>query len=113
MYNRDIRKRVSGTQLVDLQSAFSTAVKIQQKLKHFEGYEYVSDDDDDGEKVVNLIDTTIPDVQTKHTPGPSGVAAIGPCYCCGGYGHLGRDCPNKYKDCKDTTGTYIKAMNGQ
>ena len=55
LYNRDIRKRISGTQLVDLQSAFSTAVKIQRKLKHFEGYEYVSDDDEDGDKVVNII----------------------------------------------------------
>ena len=95
LYNRDIRKRVSSTQLVDLQSAFSTAVKIQQKLKRFKGYEYVSDDDDDGDKVVNIIDTTTLDVQTKHTPRPSGVAPIGPCYHCGGYGHLGQDCPNK------------------
>ena len=42
-----------------------------------------------------------------------GAAPIGPCYRCGGYGHLGQDCPNKYKDHKDTTGTYIKATNGQ
>ena len=95
LYNRDIRKRISGTQLVDLQSAFITAVKIQRKLKRFEGYEYVSDDDDDGDKVVNIIDTTTLDAQTKHTPGPLGAAPIGPCYRCGGYGHLGQDCPNK------------------
>ena len=29
LYNRDIRKRVSGNQLVDLQAAFNSAIKIQ------------------------------------------------------------------------------------
>ena len=33
LYNRDIRKRISGTQLADLQLAFNSAIKIQRKLK--------------------------------------------------------------------------------
>ena len=114
LYNRDIRKRVSGTQLVDLQSTFSMAVKIQWKLKQFEGYEYVSNDDDDGrDKMVNLLNTGNPKAQTKHTPGPTGVALVGPCYVCGGYGHLGRDCLNKTRNWKNPTGMYIKVTNGQ
>ena len=105
---------MSGTQLVDLQATFSIAVKIQQKLKCFEGYEYVSNDDDDGrDKVVNLINTGNPKAQTKHTPGPSGVAPVGPCYICGGYRHLGRDCPNKTRNWKNPMGMYAKATNGQ
>ena len=89
---------MSGTQLVDLQSAFNSAIKIQRKLKWFEGYEYVSDEDDDM-KVVNVLDLN-KDGTTKNgipVPGLSGMVGIGPCFICSGYGHLNRGCPDQDK----------------
>ena len=93
LYNRDIRKRVSGTQLVDLQAAFNCAIKIQRKLKRFKGYEYVSDEEDD-EKVVNILDLHKDGTPKNIVPGITGAAEIGPCFKCGGYGHLSKDCPD-------------------
>ena len=55
LYNRDIWKHVSSSQLVDLQAAFNSAIKIQRKLKRFKGYEYISDEEDD-DKIVNVLD---------------------------------------------------------
>ena len=91
LYNRDIHKHVSGTQPVDLQAAFNSAIKIQRKRKQFEGYEYVSDEEDD-DKVVNILDLHKDGTPKNIVPGISGVAGIGPCFKCGGYGHLSKDC---------------------
>ena len=113
LYNRDIRKQVSGTPLVDLQAAFNSAIKIQRKLKLFEGYKYVSDDDDDN-KVVNILDLNKDGMSKNDIPGITGAVGIGPCYRCGGYGHLSRDCPTRDRS-KDrwNPSSYVKMMNGQ
>ena len=105
---------MSGIQLVDLQSAFNSAIKIQRKLKRFEGYEYVSDEDDNT-KVVNILDLN-KDGTTKNgipVPGLSGMAGIGPCFICGGYGHLSRGCPDRDKRNGKPELPYVKTMTGQ
>ena len=113
LYNRDIRKRVSGTPMVDLQSAFNSAIKIQRKLKHFEGYEYVSDEDDD-DKRINVLDLNKDGMDKKVIPGMTGAAGIGPCFRCGGYGHFSKDCPmrTQTQDRPDTP-QYGKLNNNQ
>ena len=111
LYNRDIRKRVSGTLPVDLQAAFNSAIKIQRKLKWFEGYEYVSDDDDD-DKVVNVLDLNKDGMGKSEVPGLTGAAGIGPCFRCGGYRHFSKDCPTKHKD-KPNPIPYLKTTTGQ
>ena len=94
LYNRDIRKHVSGNQLVDLQAAFNSAIKIQRKLKRFEGYEYISDEEED-DKVVNVLDLNKDGTVKSIIPGLTGAAGIGLCFKCGGYGHLSKDCPSR------------------
>ena len=112
LYNRDIRKRVSGTQLVDLQAAFNSAIKIQRKLKRFKGYEYVSEEDND-DKVVKVLDLNKDGTAKGIIPGLTGAAGIGPCFKCGGYGHLSKDCPSRdrLKDRPNTS--YVKTTSGQ
>ena len=112
LYNRDIQKCVSGTQLVDLQAAFNSAIKIQRKLKRFEGYEYVSEGDDD-DKVVNVLDLNKDGTAKGIIPGLTGAAGIGPCFKCGGYCHLSKDCPSRdrLKDRPNTS--YVKTTSGQ
>ena len=113
LYNRDIRKRVSGTLPVDLQAVFNSAIKIQRKLKQFKGYEYVSDDDDD-DKVVNVLDLNKDGMGKSEVPGLTGAAGIGPCFRCGGYGHLSKDCPTRHKyKVKPNSMPYLKTTTGQ
>ena len=94
LYHKDIRKRVSNTPPTDLQSAFNAAIKIQRKLKRFEGFEYISDDDDD-DRVVNIIDLNKDGMTTTVIPGTTGAAGIGSCYKCFEYGHLEQALPHK------------------
>ena len=112
LYNRDIRKCVSGNQLVDLQAAFNSAIEIQRKLKRFKGYEYVSEEDDD-DKVVNVLDLNRDGMAKGIIPGLTGATGIGPCFKCGGYGHLSKDCPSRdrLKDRGNTS--YVKTTSGQ
>ena len=112
LYNRDIWKHVSGNQLVDLQAAFNSAIKIQRKLKRFEGYEYISEEKDD-DKVVNVLDLNKDGTVKSVIPGLTGAMGIGPCFKCGGYGHLSKDCPSRdrVKERGDTS--YIKTTSGQ
>ena len=63
-------------------------------MKHFKGYEYVSDEDDD-EKRINVLDLNKDGTDKKIIPGMTGVAGIGPCFRCGGYGHFSKDCPTR------------------
>ena len=114
LYNRDIRKRVSGTPLVDLQSAFNSAIKIQGKLKRFEGYEYVSDEDDD-DKRINVLDLNKDGTDKKIIPSMTGAAGIGPCFRCGGYGHFSKDCPmrTQTRDRPDTPQQHGRLNNNQ
>ena len=111
LYNRDIRKCVSGNQLVDLQVAFNSAIKMQRKLKRFEGYEYVSEEDDD--KVVNMLDLNKDGTAKSIIPGLTGAAGIGPCFKCSGYGHLSKDCPSRDRVKERGNVSYIKTTLGQ
>ena len=113
LYTKDIRKRVSNTPSTDLQSAFNAAIKIQRKLKRYEGYEYISDDDND-DKVVNIIDLNKDGMTKTVIPGTTGAAGIGPCYKCGEYRHLSRNCPTRDNSkVPPRTPTYVKSKNGQ
>ena len=111
LYNRDIRKSVSGNQLVDLQAAFNSAIKIQRKLKRFEGYEYISEEDDD--KVVNVLDLNKVGTAKSVIPGLTGAVGIGPCFKCGGYGHLSKDCLSRDRVKEKGNTSYIKTTSGQ
>ena len=112
LYNRDIQKCVSGNQLVDLQAAFNSAIKIQRKLKRFKGYEYVSDEEDD-DKVVKVLDLNKDGTTKSIIPGLTGAAGISPCFKCGGYGHLSRDCPSRDKMKERGNTSFIKTTSGQ
>ena len=115
LYNKDIRKRVSNAPSSDLQTAFNSAIKIQRKLKRFEGYEYESDDDDDN-KTVNIIDLNKDGMTTAKgvIPGITGAAGIGPCFKCGEYGHLSRNCPTRDNlKTSPRAPTYVKSTTGQ
>ena len=112
LYNRDICKRVSGNQLVDLQAAFNSAIKIQRKLKRFEGYEYISEEEDD-DKVVNVLDLNKDGTAKSIIPGLTGAAGIGPCFKCSGYGHLSNDCPSRDRVKERGNTSYIKTTSGQ
>ena len=97
-----------------MQTAFNSAIKIQRKLKRFEGYEYVSDDDDD-DKVVNIIDLNKDGMTTKAVIlGTTGAAGIGPCFKCGEYGHLSRNCSTRDNlRVSPRNPTYVKTTTGQ
>ena len=112
LYNRDIRKCLSGNQLVDLQAAFNSAIKIQRKLKRFEEYEYISDEEDD-DKVVNVLDLDKDGTVKSVIPGLTGATGIGPCSKCGGYGHLSKDCPSRDRVKERGNTSYIKTTSGQ
>ena len=71
-------------------------------------------DDDDDDKVVNILDLNKDGTSKNDIPGITGAAGIGLCFCCGGYGHLSRDCPTRDRS-KDrwNPSSYVKMTNGQ
>ena len=89
--------------------AFNSAIKIQRKLKRFEGYEYVSEEEDDD----NVLDLNKDGTAKSVIPGLTGVAGIGPCFKCGGYGHLSQDCPSRDRSKDGTNTSYVKMTSGQ
>ena len=112
LYNRDNWKHVSGNQLVDLQAAFNSAIKIKRKLKRFEGYENISEEEDD-DKVVNVLDLNKDGTVKSIIPGLNGAVGIGPCFKCNGYGHLSKDCPSRDRVKERGNTLYIKTTSGQ
>ena len=81
-------------------------------MKRFEGYEYVSDEEDD-DKVVNVLDLNKDGIAKSVIPGLTGAAGIGPCFKCGGYGHLSKDCPSRDRVKERGNTSYIKTTSGQ
>ena len=71
-------------------------------------------DDDDDEKVVNVLDLNKDGTGKSEVPGLTGATGIGPCFRCGGYGHLSKDCPTRqqYKD-RQNSMPYVKMTTGQ
>ena len=71
-------------------------------------------DDDDDDKVVNVLDLNKDGMGKNEVPSLTGAAGIGLCFTCGGYGHLSKDCPtrHKYKDKPNST-PYLKMTMGQ
>ena len=71
-------------------------------------------DDDDNDKVVNVLDLNKDGTGKNEVPGLTGAAGIGLCFRCGGYGHLSKDCPtrHKYKDKPNST-LYLKTTTSQ
>ena len=71
-------------------------------------------DDDDDDKVVNILDLNKDGMGKNEAPSLTGAAGIGPCFRCGGYGHLSKDCPtrHKHKD-KQNSMPYLKTATGQ
>ena len=66
-------------------------------------------------KVVNILDLN-KDGTTKNgipVPGLSGMVGIGPCFICGGYGHLSRGCPDPDKRNGKPELPYVKTTTGQ
>ena len=81
-------------------------------MKRFKGYEYVSDEEDN-DKVVNVLDLNKDGTVKSIIPGLTGATGIGPCFKCGGYGHLSKDCPSRDKVRERGNTSYIKTTSGQ
>ena len=70
-------------------------------------------DEKDDEKVVNVLDLNKDGTSKGIIPDLTGAAGIGPCFKCGGYGHLSKGCPSRDKS-KDRPNTpYVKTTSGQ
>ena len=70
-------------------------------------------DEDDDDKVVNVLDLNKDGTVKSVIPGLTGAAGIGPCFKCGGYGHLSKDCPSRDKVRERGNTSYIKTTSGQ
>ena len=81
-------------------------------MKRFEGYEYISDEEDD-DKVVNVLDLNKDCTVKSVIPGLTGAMGIGPYFKCGGYGHLSKDCPSRDRVKERGNTSYIKTTSGQ
>ena len=81
-------------------------------MKRFEGYEYISEEEDD-DKVVNVLDLNKDGTVKSVIPGLTGAVGIGPCFKCGGYGHLSKDCPSRDRVKERGNTSYVKTTSGQ
>ena len=81
-------------------------------MKRFEGYEYISDEEED-DKVVNVLDLNKDGTVKSIIPGLTGATGIGPCFKCGGYEHLSKDCPSRDQAKERGNTSYIKTTSGQ
>ena len=81
-------------------------------MKKFEGYEYISDEEDD-DKIVNVLDLNKDGTVKSIIPGLTGAVGIGPCLKCSGYGHSSKDCPSRDRVKERGNTSYIKTTSGQ
>ena len=70
-------------------------------------------DEEDDDKVVNILDLNKDGTVKSVIPGLTGATGIGPCFKCGGYGHLSRDCPSRDKMKEQRNTSFIKTTSGQ
>ena len=70
-------------------------------------------DEEDDDKIVNVLDLNKDGTTKSIIPGLTGAAGIGPCFKRGGYGHLSRDCPSRDKIKERGNTSFIKTTSGQ
>ena len=70
-------------------------------------------DEEDDDKVVNVLDLNKDGTAKSIIPGLTGATGIGPCFKCSGYGHLSRDCPSRDKMKERGNTSFIKTTSVQ
>ena len=70
-------------------------------------------DEEDDDKIVNVLDLNKDGTAKSIIPGLTGATGIGPCFKCGGYGHLSKDCPLRDKMRERGNTFFIKTTSGQ